>query len=87
MPANNLSDDALKVLRAVGQKPTEGYRIIGRTKLSPVQVEEAVGALEAQQLVSVRRAGSVSEIGEAIVYVPPTARNAVDLAIGRVRAY
>lgn len=84
MRSSDLSDDALAILQAVSERPLEGYEIMGRTRLNSTQLEASVKALERAHLVSVRRPASVRDIGQAVVYVLPTARNEVNQCIGRV---
>jgi len=85
MQPPTLSDDALKVLRAVRDRALDGYNLMSKTGLDPQKLYQAISQLVAEDLVSIRGDLNPDLIGDVYLVVPPTAFGYADLLLGQLR--
>ena len=85
MPAPTLSDEAIKVLRVVRERNTDGYTIMSKTGLDAKQLEVAVLSLLQAGLISIEGEPFEKKIGEAYLWVPLDAKGYADLILGPLR--
>ena len=85
-PRGQLSEGALKVLNEVRDRSMDGYTVMYRTRLSPADLETAVRELVGQKLLEVKGELYATDIGEAVLYVPPQAKGYADFVLGRLLA-
>jgi hypothetical protein len=80
-----MSDDALKILRALRERALDGYSLMSKTGLGPQKLYEGVRELVAENVVNLKGDLNPDLIGEAYLVVPPTAFGYADLLLGQFR--
>ena len=80
-----LSDEALKVLRALRERALDGYSLMSRTGLDRTQLYEGIRELVGLDLVNLNGDLNPELIGEAYLVVPPTVFGYADMLLGQLR--
>ncbi len=76
----------LRVLRAVRDRALDGYSLLSKTGLAPVQLVDALVALQSKGLVIVKGELAPNAVGDSIIAVPPDAIGDVDNLLGLIRS-
>ena len=80
-----LSEGALKVLRAARGRAIDGYSLMSKTGLHAEQLNSAIRELVDEDLVSTRGELDPKVIGDVYLVVPPTAFGYADYLLGELR--
>jgi DNA-binding IclR family transcriptional regulator len=85
MQAPTLSDEALKVLRALRERALDGYSLMSKTGLDRTKLYEGIRELVGLDLVNLKGDLNPELIGEAYLVVPPSVFGYADMLLGQLR--
>jgi hypothetical protein len=78
MAAADLSQEALIVLKLLGEKAMDGYTILSKSGLSRVDLSAALKELKANSMIDASGDLGEDRIGEAYLWVLPSAKRYAD---------
>lgn len=85
MQTPTLSDEALKVLRALRERALDGYSLMSKTGLDRTKLYEGIRELVGLDLVNLKGDLNPELIGEAYLVVPPSVFGYADMLLGQLR--